>query len=54
MSRDGATYMLGFYIHIEPGECFLALGVWKPDRDALDQIRRAILERPEQWKRMLK
>ena len=44
----------GFYIHIEPGECFLALGVWKPDRDALNLIRQAILERPEQWKRMLK
>jgi len=41
----------GFYIHIEPGEYFLALGVWRPDRDALYQIRQAILDRPEQWKR---
>jgi uncharacterized protein (TIGR02453 family) len=41
----------GFYVHIEPQECFLALGVWRPDRDSLYQIRQAILERPEQWKR---
>jgi uncharacterized protein (TIGR02453 family) len=42
----------GFYVHLEPGEYFLALGVWKPDRDALERIREAIVERPEQWKRV--
>ena len=42
----------GFYVHLEPGEYFLALGVWKPDRDALARIREAILDRPEQWKRV--
>ncbi len=44
----------GFYVHIEPDECFLALGMWRPDRDSLQQIRQAILERPEQWKRALR
>ena len=44
----------GFYVHIEPGEYFLALGMWRPDRDSLQQIRQAILERPEQWKRALR
>src|SRR5574340_1631573 len=25
----------GFYVHIEPGECFLAMGVWRPDSASL-------------------
>lgn len=41
----------GFYIHIAPQECFLALGVWRPDRDALDQVRQAIVEHPDRWRR---
>jgi uncharacterized protein (TIGR02453 family) len=44
----------GFYVHLEPGEHFLALGVWKPDRDAVVRIREAMLERPEQWKRVFR
>ena len=51
--RGRDVHAPGFYVHLEPGECFLALGVWKPDRDALELIRQAILERPEPWKRML-
>jgi len=41
----------GFYVHIEPNACFLALGVWHPDASALAQIREAILERPAAWRR---
>ena len=41
----------GFYIHIAPDECFLAIGVWHPDRDSLGQIRQAIIERPDRWRR---
>ena len=33
----------GFYVHIAPDECFLALGVWRPDRSSLVQIRQAIV-----------
>jgi uncharacterized protein (TIGR02453 family) len=43
----------GFYIHIAPEECFLAMGVWRPDRSCLNQIRQAILERPERWRRAI-
>ena len=49
LGRD--VHAPGFYVHIEPSEYFLALGMWRPDRDSLQQIRQAILERPEQWKR---
>jgi len=41
----------GFYVHIAPGECFLAVGVWRPDGVSLGQIRQAIVEWPEQWRR---
>jgi len=41
----------GFYVHIAPDECFLALGVWRPDRSSLAQIRQAIVEYPDRWRR---
>ena len=40
----------GFYVHIAPGECFLAVGLWRPEADALGRIRQAIVERPERWR----
>ena len=39
----------GFYVHLEPGECFLAAGVWRPDRETLAAIRQAIADRPDAW-----
>jgi uncharacterized protein (TIGR02453 family) len=41
----------GFYVHIAPGECFLAVGTWRPDADSLGQIRRAIIDWPDRWRR---
>ena len=41
----------GFYVHVAPGECFLALGAWRPEKDALALIRQAIVDRPDGWKR---
>lgn len=42
----------GFYVHIAPDECFLAAGVWRPDSESLGQIRRAIVEWSDQWRRV--
>lgn len=39
----------GFYVHIASDECFLAVGCWHPDADALAGIRDLIVEKPEQW-----
>jgi uncharacterized protein (TIGR02453 family) len=39
----------GFYVHIAPDECFLAVGMWRPDADSLRRIRLAIVERPRRW-----
>ncbi len=41
-----------FYLHLEPGRCFVAAGIWHPDNRALTQIRTAIVNQPEAWKRM--
>jgi uncharacterized protein (TIGR02453 family) len=41
----------GFYVHIAPDECFLAMGAWRPDRGSLAQIRQAIVDQPARWRR---
>ncbi|MGA2619525.1 MAG: DUF2461 domain-containing protein [Thermoguttaceae bacterium] len=41
----------GFYVHIAPGECFLCVGLWRPEPEALSRIRQAIVEWPERWGR---
>ena len=41
----------GFYVHIDPNECFLGAGIWHPPSDALQKIRVAIDVEPEKWKR---
>ena len=38
-----------FYLHLEPGNCFAAAGVWHPDSSALTKIRMAIASEPGQW-----
>ncbi len=39
----------GYYVHIEPGECFVGIGLWRPDADALFRIREAIVKNGEAW-----
>ena len=39
----------GFYVHISTAECFLAVGCWHPDADALGRIRDLIAQKPEKW-----
>lgn len=39
----------GFYVHISTTECFLAVGCWHPDADALGLIRDFIAQKPEKW-----
>jgi uncharacterized protein (TIGR02453 family) len=41
----------GFYLHLETGMCFLAVGLWRPDSAALRNIRQAIVEKPVRWRR---
>lgn len=39
----------GFYLHIAGDECFLGVGCWHPEADALGRIRDRIAEDPERW-----
>jgi uncharacterized protein (TIGR02453 family) len=39
----------GFYVHAEPGGCFLGAGIWHPEPSALKAIRREIVEQPKLW-----
>ncbi len=40
----------GFYLHLEPGGCFAAAGLWHPDAATLAKVREAIVARPAGWK----
>ena len=42
----------GWYVHLEPGQCFLGAGIWHPDADSLRAIRSAIDSGPKNWKRV--
>ncbi len=43
----------GYYVHIDPDEVFIGVGMWRPDTDPLRQIRERITARPEEWKRAI-
>jgi uncharacterized protein (TIGR02453 family) len=44
----------GLYVHIALDRCFLGAGLWRPERESLAGIRRAIAERPNVWTRLWK
>lgn len=39
----------GFYLHVASDECFLGVGIWRPDSESLQKIRKRIDERGEEW-----
>jgi uncharacterized protein (TIGR02453 family) len=41
----------GIYLHLEPGEVFLACGLWQPAPPSLGKIRDAIAADPAAWKK---
>lgn len=41
----------GYYVHIAPGDIFVAAGLWRPEPPALRRIRNAIVEKPLEWKK---
>lgn len=47
MGRD--VHAPGFYLHVEPGDCFVGVGIWRPDSTALGKIRDSIIERDKFW-----
>lgn len=41
----------GFYLHLEPENCFMGVGIWHPDAPTTNRIRKAIAEEPAAWKK---
>ena len=42
----------GYYVHIDPDEVFLGAGMWHPEADALRAIRKRIVEKPGEWRKV--
>jgi uncharacterized protein (TIGR02453 family) len=54
VSRTGQKLAPGlFYIHVEPGGCFCAAGLWHPDPPLLDRLRQKILSVPEDFLKII-
>lgn len=49
--RGRDVHAPGFYVHVEPGQCFLGAGIWRPEPSALRAIRLEIADRPAAWRR---
>lgn len=41
----------GFYVHLEPDQVFLGVGIWHPDGAALKKIRDAMVKSPAAWRK---
>jgi uncharacterized protein (TIGR02453 family) len=41
----------GYYLHLEPGGCFVAGGMWMPEPEVLQAIRQRIVDEPAAWKK---
>jgi uncharacterized protein (TIGR02453 family) len=51
MAKDAHTP--GFYLHIQPKECFMGVGIWHPDSGTLAKIRGVIAEKPKAYQKSL-
>jgi uncharacterized protein (TIGR02453 family) len=40
----------GFYLHLEPGGCFVSTGLWHPDPEAVRKVRARIVSQARVWK----
>jgi len=39
-----------FYIHLQPGECFVGAGLWHPEPPTQRRVRQFIVDNPGSWK----
>ena len=44
----------GYYVHVDPEQVFVGVGMWRPESDALLAIRQRIATRPSEWKSVLR
>jgi uncharacterized protein (TIGR02453 family) len=48
-ARSKEVQAPSFYIHLQPGNCFIAAGLWHPEPDTLRRIRHFIVDNPGSW-----
>ncbi len=48
MAKD--VHAPGFYLHIQPGECFMGVGIWRPETKVAYAIRERIDQDSATWK----
>ncbi|MDR3419160.1 MAG: DUF2461 domain-containing protein [Nevskia sp.] len=54
---DGTTGMMGrldapvFYLHVQPGQCFLSGGLWHPMPESVKRVRSYMVNNPASWKK---
>jgi uncharacterized protein (TIGR02453 family) len=48
--RGKDVHSPGYYLHLEPGGCFAASGLWHPEPPTLLKVRNAIVSRPAEWR----
>lgn len=39
-----------FYLHLQPGECFVGAGLWHPEPDTQRRVRQFVFDNPGAWK----
>ncbi len=52
--RGKDVHSPGFYLHLEPGGCFAASGLWHPEAPTLLKVRNAMVSRPKEWRAVRK
>ena len=52
--RGKDVHSPGFYLHLEPGGCFAASGLWHPEPPTVLKVRNAIVSRPKEWRAVRK
>ena len=51
--RGKDAHAPGFYLHIEPGGCFMGMGIWHPDGKTLRRIREGLADDPPGWRKAI-
>lgn len=47
----GDIHAPGYYLHLEPGSCFVGAGMWMPEAEPLGAIRQLIQDDHRYWKK---
>jgi uncharacterized protein (TIGR02453 family) len=50
--RGKDVHSPGFYLHLEPGGCFAASGLWHPETPTLLKVRNAIVGHNREWRKV--